>query len=180
MSTEATEKHRLDEAHANRAAWMKWQYPCELQWDCEDYSDNGETWNYLPLHRVRLRACRACRAGEDGLAGISDDQQTRRSPWRCGAAAGPRTARHRSSGTTSTGATCCTTSNTSTATGVGIGANHHAGGTCCVARVIQFNAVSTRDLLRMRSAEAAAARALHGTERNSAMPRGKQRRSNPV
>ncbi|MCA9546228.1 MAG: glucosidase, partial [Myxococcales bacterium] len=37
----------------------------------EDYSDNGDAWNYLPHDHARSRAYRW---GEDGLAGISDDK----------------------------------------------------------------------------------------------------------
>jgi hypothetical protein len=44
--------------------------------------------------------------------------------------------------------------------GAGIGANHQTGWTGCVARIIQTNAVVTKDLLLMPGAEAAAAHAL--------------------
>jgi hypothetical protein len=49
-------------------------------------------------------------------------------------------------------------------TGAGIGANHQTGWTGCVARIIQTNAVLTKDLLLMSGAEAAAARALQGAQ----------------
>jgi hypothetical protein len=45
-------------------------------------------------------------------------------------------------------------------TGAGIGANHQTGWTGCVARIIQTNAVLTKNLLQMPGAEAAATRAL--------------------
>jgi hypothetical protein len=38
----------------------------------EDYSDNGDAWNFFTHDQARSRAYRW---GEDGLAGISDDQQ---------------------------------------------------------------------------------------------------------
>jgi hypothetical protein len=38
----------------------------------EDYSNNGDAWNYFPHDHARSRAYRW---GEDGLAGISDDHQ---------------------------------------------------------------------------------------------------------
>jgi hypothetical protein len=46
----------------------------ERQWGTvrEDYSDNGDAWNYFPHDHARSRAYHW---GEDGLAGISDDQQ---------------------------------------------------------------------------------------------------------
>lgn len=39
----------------------------------EDYSDNGQAWDYFTHDQARSRAYRW---GEDGIAGISDDQQT--------------------------------------------------------------------------------------------------------
>ena len=74
MSIDA-EKQRLDEAQANRAAWKKWgPYLSERQWGTvrEDYSDNGNAWNYFTHDQARSRAYRW---GEDGLGGISDDHQ---------------------------------------------------------------------------------------------------------
>jgi len=71
----AAEKRRLDEAHANRAAWKKWgPYLSERQWGTvrEDYSENGDAWNYFTHDQARSRAYRW---GEDGLGGISDDHQ---------------------------------------------------------------------------------------------------------
>jgi hypothetical protein len=46
----------------------------ERQWGTvrEDYSRNGDAWNYFTHDQARSRAYRW---GEDGLAGISDDQQ---------------------------------------------------------------------------------------------------------
>jgi hypothetical protein len=38
----------------------------------EDYSDNGDAWNYFTHDQARSRAYHW---GEDGLAGFSDDKQ---------------------------------------------------------------------------------------------------------
>jgi hypothetical protein len=50
-------------------------YLSERQWGTvrEDYSGNGDAWNYFPHDHARSRAYRW---GEDGLAGISDERQT--------------------------------------------------------------------------------------------------------
>jgi hypothetical protein len=56
-------------------------------------------------------------------------------------------------------------------TGAGIGASHQSGWTGCVARIIQVNAVLTKDLLLMPGAEAAAARALHGVAKDATAAR---------
>ncbi|MBO9647772.1 MAG: glucosidase [Variovorax sp.] len=75
MSTETAEKRRLDDAHSHSAAWKKWgPYLSERQWGTvrEDYSDNGDAWNYFTHDQARSRAYRW---GEDGLGGISDDHQ---------------------------------------------------------------------------------------------------------
>ena len=53
----------------------KWgPYLSERQWGTvrEDYSEGGNAWNYFTHDQARSRAYRW---GEDGLAGISDDQQ---------------------------------------------------------------------------------------------------------
>ncbi|UAY56359.1 MGH1-like glycoside hydrolase domain-containing protein [Arachidicoccus terrestris] len=50
----------------------KWgPYLAERQWGTvrEDYSENGDAWNYFPFSHA---ASRAYRWGEDGIAGISD------------------------------------------------------------------------------------------------------------
>jgi hypothetical protein len=69
------EHHRLQEAHERKLAWKKWgPYLSERQWGTvrEDYSGNGDAWNYFTHDMARSRAYRW---GEDGLAGISDDKQ---------------------------------------------------------------------------------------------------------
>jgi hypothetical protein len=69
------EQQRLDEARQERFAWKKWgPYLSERQWGTvrEDYSENGDAWNFFTHDQARSRAYRW---GEDGLAGISDDKQ---------------------------------------------------------------------------------------------------------
>ncbi|NGX37353.1 MAG: hypothetical protein K1000chlam2_00507 [Chlamydiae bacterium] len=70
-----TEINRLDEARTNKAPWRLWgPYLSERQWGTvrEDYSDNGEAWDFFPHGDAPSRAYRW---GEDGIAGISDDKQ---------------------------------------------------------------------------------------------------------
>jgi hypothetical protein len=69
------ESLRLQEERENKKAWKKWgPYLSERQWGTvrEDYSENGDAWNFFTHDHARSRAYRW---GEDGLAGISDDQQ---------------------------------------------------------------------------------------------------------
>ncbi len=71
----SAEKDRLMEARESNIAWRKWgPYLSERQWGTvrEDYSDNGDAWNYFPHDHARSRVYKW---GEDGLAGISDDKQ---------------------------------------------------------------------------------------------------------
>ena len=70
------EQSRLEEARTKKAPWKKWgPYLSERQWGTvrEDYSDNGDAWNYFTHDQARSRAYRW---GEDGLAGISDERQS--------------------------------------------------------------------------------------------------------
>ena len=69
------ERTRLKQAREQNVAWKKWgPYLSERQWGTvrEDYSDNGDAWNYFTHDHARSRAYRW---GEDGLAGISDENQ---------------------------------------------------------------------------------------------------------
>ena len=69
------ERTRLDEARDRKVDWKKWgPYLSERQWGTvrEDYSENGDAWNFFTHDHARSRAYRW---GEDGLAGISDDRQ---------------------------------------------------------------------------------------------------------
>jgi hypothetical protein len=74
-SESGAEQTRLQEDREGRAPWKKWgPYLSERQWGTvrEDYSDNGDAWNYFTHDHAQYRAYRW---GEDGLAGISDDRQ---------------------------------------------------------------------------------------------------------
>jgi Mannosylglycerate hydrolase MGH1-like glycoside hydrolase domain len=69
------ELNRLAEARERGVPWKKWgPYLSERQWGTvrEDYSENGDAWNYFTHDQARSRACRW---GEDGVAGISDEGQ---------------------------------------------------------------------------------------------------------
>ncbi|MGB7726836.1 MAG: hypothetical protein WBL50_02305 [Candidatus Acidiferrum sp.] len=69
------ESRRLEEARKG-TAWRKWgPYLSERQWGTvrEDYSKDGNAWDYFSHDQARSRAYRW---GEDGLAGISDDHQS--------------------------------------------------------------------------------------------------------
>lgn len=70
------EEQRLKDAGSARPSWRLWgPYVSERQWGTvrEDYSANGDAWNYFTHDQARSRAYRW---GEDGLAGISDETQT--------------------------------------------------------------------------------------------------------
>src|SRR5574337_486696 len=72
---QTSEHRRLEEAKAKTAAWKKWgPYLSERQWGTvrEDYSADGNAWDYFSHDQARSRAYRW---GEDGLAGISEDHQ---------------------------------------------------------------------------------------------------------
>jgi Glycosyl hydrolase family 63 C-terminal domain len=71
----SVEQTRLQQDREGRAPWKKWgPYLSERQWATvrEDYSANGDAWNYFTHDQAQYRAYRW---GEDGLAGISDDRQ---------------------------------------------------------------------------------------------------------
>jgi len=69
------EQNRLQEARDHKVDWKKWgPYLSERQWGTvrEDYSENGDAWNFFTHDHARSRAYRW---GEDGIAGVSDDKQ---------------------------------------------------------------------------------------------------------
>jgi Mannosylglycerate hydrolase MGH1-like glycoside hydrolase domain len=73
--SEVTEQKRLNAAREKDVPWKKWgPYLSERQWGTvrEDYSPDGNAWDYFTHDQSRSRAYRW---GEDGLAGISDDKQ---------------------------------------------------------------------------------------------------------
>jgi hypothetical protein len=69
------EQRRLAEANNQTAAWKKFgPYLTERQWGTvrEDYSADGNAWDFITHDMARGYAYRW---GEEGLAGLSDDQQ---------------------------------------------------------------------------------------------------------
>ena len=66
---------KLEDGLKQASPWYTWgPYVSERQWGTvrEDYSEDGDAWNYLPFDHARSRAYRW---GEDGLAGFSDVHQ---------------------------------------------------------------------------------------------------------
>jgi hypothetical protein len=73
--TKTAEAQRLDEALMQGVPWRQWgPYLSERQWGPvrEDYSADGNAWDYFSHDQARSRAYHW---GEDGLAGVSDDHQ---------------------------------------------------------------------------------------------------------
>jgi hypothetical protein len=68
-----TAEHKRLEANAGKGVPLaQWgPYLSERQWGTvrEDYSNDGNAWQYFPFDHAH---CRAYQWGEDGLAGISD------------------------------------------------------------------------------------------------------------
>ncbi len=74
MSTTA-EHNRLKAKPEGQSSWRRWgPYVSERAWGTvrEDYSPDGNAWEYLPHDKARSKAYRW---GEDGLAGICDRYQ---------------------------------------------------------------------------------------------------------
>lgn len=72
---DVTEQKRLNEQREAQVPWKKWgPYLSERQWGTvrEDYSDDGNAWDYFSHDQARSRTYRW---GEDGLGGLCDDQQ---------------------------------------------------------------------------------------------------------
>jgi len=66
---------KLENGLRQAGDWYRWgPYVSERQWGTvrEDYSADGDAWNYLPHDQARSRAYRW---GEDGLAGFCDVEQ---------------------------------------------------------------------------------------------------------
>jgi Glycosyl hydrolase family 63 C-terminal domain len=73
--SKTAETLRLDEAREKGIPWRQWgPYLSERQWGTvrEDYSTDGNAWDYFTHDQARSRAYHW---GEDGLAGVSDDHQ---------------------------------------------------------------------------------------------------------
>ncbi|SAL67306.1 MGH1-like glycoside hydrolase domain-containing protein [Caballeronia humi] len=72
---DVAEQKRLNDAREAQVPWKKWgPYLSERQWGTvrEDYSENGDAWNYFTHDHARSRAYKW---GEDGLGGLCDDKQ---------------------------------------------------------------------------------------------------------
>ncbi len=66
------EEIRLEEDRKREKYWKRWgPYLSERQWATvrEDYSSNGQSWDYFPFDQS---AARSYRWGEDGILGITD------------------------------------------------------------------------------------------------------------
>src|ERR1700691_2723973 len=66
---------KLEDGLRQAGDWYRWgPYVSERQWGTvrEDYSPDGQAWDYLPHDHARSRAYRW---GEDGLAGFCDVEQ---------------------------------------------------------------------------------------------------------
>ena len=73
--TRTPEHERLEQARTGAAPWKAWgPYLSERQWGTvrEDYSEDGDAWNYFTHDQARSRAYRW---GEDGIAGVCDERQ---------------------------------------------------------------------------------------------------------
>ena len=69
----SAESERLRASVESHVPWKKWgPYLSERQWGTvrEDYSEDGNAWDYFSHDQARSRAYRW---GEDGLGGICDD-----------------------------------------------------------------------------------------------------------
>src|SRR5690348_10220084 len=69
------EEERLAQSRAHTHHWKRWgPYLSDRAWGTvrEDYSAQGDAWNFFPHDHARSRAYRW---NEDGIAGISDRHQ---------------------------------------------------------------------------------------------------------
>ena len=69
------ELKRLEENKERKSYWKKWgPYLSHRQWGTvrEDYSKDGDAWNFFPFDDADKRCYRW---GEDGIGGISDNHQ---------------------------------------------------------------------------------------------------------
>lgn len=75
IKTTDPERCRIDAMCDSALDWRRWgPYVSERQWGTvrEDYSADGDAWNYFTHDQARSRAYRW---GEDGIAGFCDDRQ---------------------------------------------------------------------------------------------------------
>src|SRR6476620_9567672 len=72
MNTTTADHRRLDQQRTGKSNWQRWgPYLSERQWGTvrEDYSPDGNPWEYFTHDHARSRAYRW---GEDGLFGVTD------------------------------------------------------------------------------------------------------------
>src|SRR5262245_54705151 len=75
MAPASNPAHQRPDEIAAGKPWRRWgTYLSERQWGSvrEDYSADGQAWDYLPHDHARSRAYRW---GEDGIGGFSDERQ---------------------------------------------------------------------------------------------------------
>jgi hypothetical protein len=87
ITANTAEHRRLEEYRQHTSNWKKWgPYLSERAWGTvrEDYSEDGDAWDFFPHELARSRVYRW---NEDGLAGISD--RISAWPWPCGTAGTP-------------------------------------------------------------------------------------------
>jgi hypothetical protein len=75
LTIPGAERQRLAETEARTKHWRRWgPYLAERAWGTvrEDYSANGDAWDYFPHDHARSRAYRWT---EDGILGICDNHQ---------------------------------------------------------------------------------------------------------
>src|SRR3982751_2712663 len=75
MTNRTAEHRRLDQQRTRQLNWQKWgPYLSERQWGTvrEDYSHDGNAWDYFTHDQARSRAYRWA---EDGLAAITGARQ---------------------------------------------------------------------------------------------------------
>src|SRR5690349_24729165 len=71
----SAEQTRLDQCNAGEGEWRRWgSFLSDRAWGTvrEDYSADGDAWNYFPHDHARSRAYRW---NEDGMGGFCDDKQ---------------------------------------------------------------------------------------------------------
>jgi hypothetical protein len=86
-SEPSAEHTRLQDDREGRAAWKKWgPYLSERQWGTvrEDYSSNGDAWNYFSHDNARTEHTGGVRTGSPASPTIVSCFA---SPWRCGTGA---------------------------------------------------------------------------------------------
>lgn len=72
--THGAEYERLCDVRKRKKNWSRWgPYLAERQWGTvrEDYSNDGQPWDYFTHDQARSRAYRW---GEDGLMGLTDQR----------------------------------------------------------------------------------------------------------